>query len=109
MTKHLRLVVCAQALVFASCSGGGGSLPIASHAVVQSLAVPSFVAVPLPANFVPQAMMRDGQVVGSIGSDAAIYVHSQAKDLGRLTGAASSTALWANSRGEAVGYSVFES
>lgn len=70
-------------------------------------ATPRFVAVPLPRDFVPHAIMRDGQIPGSFGRNAAIYAHGSVRDLGSLPGSDSSAALWANSRGEAAGISFF--
>lgn len=99
----------ALTLVFVSCGGGSHSNTI--PATVQSQ--PSiagdrayrwlhYVAHPLPANFVPSAIMRNGRIPGSFGKEAAIYSHGRIYQLGSFNGA-STTALFVNDRGEAVG------
>jgi hypothetical protein len=113
------LTFSALTILFVSCSGTqSNTIP----ATVQSQAVAGrhvsdasvmagdrayralhYVANPLPANFVPSAIMRNGRIPGSFGKQAAFYQHARIYQLGSFKGL-NTTALFMNDRGEAVGY-----
>lgn len=103
------LAFSALTVALVSCSGGSNSntLPVTvqSQAVAVTQHVPGalhYVAHRLPATFVPSAIMRNGIIPGSFGKAAAIFQHGRIEQLGSFKGS-STTALFVNDRGEAVG------
>lgn len=110
MWKNVRLLCAPLVLAVASCTGGGNSAAIVpqGNTVAQKMGSgPRFSAVALPAGFTPRAIMRDGQIPGQMGSAPAIFSNGRITPLPTLPGADQSVVLWANSRGDAVGFSEF--
>lgn len=118
MVPVLRMVLLMSAAIcVSSCAGGGtnGTVPPleqSSSATSQSVATASFarngphyIAQPLPANFVPSAIMPNGAVPGSFGKDAAVFHDGRIEDLGTF-GSEYAVAFSVNRRGEAVGVST---
>ena len=116
MKRLFTAAVCCQfALVLASCGGGGGgasgvvpqTVPQAADArlATESASNVRYVAVPLPANFIPQAMMSNGAIPGSTGRFAAVFRRNHVDVLGTF-GDETAVAYYLNSRGAAVGYST---
>ncbi|MEO9169778.1 MAG: hypothetical protein ABI282_09420 [Candidatus Baltobacteraceae bacterium] len=121
MSRLLSMMfACSIAFFITSCAGGGSSsagstIPTVaqnvagSHAWTAALLTapngPRYVAVKLPANFVPTAIMRDGHIPGSVGKDAAIYFRHQVTILGSFRNEYA-VATSVNSHGDAVGFST---
>lgn len=114
MRAFLRIAALCSIPVLASSCGGGGagsippastgrSVPDASRDAQFRTGLPKYVAVPLPAGFVPSAIMSDGQIPGRSGQVAAIYRRGSIRTLGTLPGGAYSDAKFVNARGDAVG------
>ena len=111
MMLRLKLLVCSISVTLSlgACSGGASG-PVAlpqQQAVLDSAtqpASPSFVAIKLPAGFVPFAIMKDGQVPGNLGSSAALYKDGTVTVLSSRPLCATTTATSANSKGQIVGF-----
>jgi hypothetical protein len=103
-------------LLLANCAGAGTNLtpqrapavPGASSAgamfETEALAAPKYTAEQCP--LTPSAMMRDGQIPGADGNDAAVYDDGHLRNLGKYDGLPSA-ASWVNASGDAVG-TVFD-
>jgi hypothetical protein len=65
---------------------------------------PLYTSVHLPSNFVPTAIMRDGHIPGSVGSNAAIFYRGTIRTLGTYLNE-SASARFVNASGDAVGTS----
>ncbi len=101
---------CLSALLPAGCGGSSvATLPAVHVREAEAVALApvrsEYFAQKLPPTFVPSAIMKDGTVPGSANGVAALYRHGAIELLGTFQGR-QSVALFANPRGDAVGYAV---
>lgn len=104
---------CVLAFLLEACGGNGGGTTLPSVQTREAGAVlqaahdrdREYVAIRLPSNFVPSAIMKDGNIPGSAGGAAVIYRDGMIHTLGTYRGK-HSVALFVNSRGDAVGYAL---
>lgn len=109
MWKYVQSVVWMAITISLSACAGGGTATVPAVRQPQTASGPRFTASALPAGFVPQAMMHDGEIAGAQGTAAAIFSNGRVSVLPSLPGATNAVALWVNSRGHAVGYTAFDS